>query len=90
MLILDYHEIYLKSKKEIQVALVLASLAMKLMHIPALSAAAEHNWSHFRFIYNLCKNRLINECVFKLISIYFNLHLISNSNKNRQNNNIQI
>jgi len=62
---------------------------MKLMHIPASSAAAERNWSHFGFIHNLRRNRLTNEHVFKLISVYSNLHLISNSNRNRQNNNIQ-
>ncbi len=62
---------------------------MKLMHIPASSAAVERNWSHFEFIHNLRRNRLTNECVFKLISVYSNLHLISNSNRNRQNNNIQ-
>ena len=59
------------------------------MHIPASSAAAERNWSHFGFIHNLRRNRLTNERVFKLISVYSNLHLISNSNRNRQNNNIQ-
>ena len=41
----------------------------------------------FGFIYNFCKNKLTNEYVFKLISVYSNLYLISN--RNRQNNNIQ-
>src|SRR6266498_4891504 len=68
---------------------IIGVIASKLMLIPASSAAAERNWSHFGFIHNLRRNRLTNERVFKLISVYSNLHLISNSNRNRQNNNIQ-
>ena len=59
------------------------------MHIPASLAITERNWSHFGFIHNLRRNRLTNERIFKLISIYSNLYLISNSDRNRQNNNIQ-
>lgn len=46
------------------------AIASKLMSIPASSAAAERNWSHFGFIHNLKRNRLTNERVFKLVSAY--------------------
>lgn len=49
---------------------VIGALASKLMSIPASSAAAERNWSHFGFIHNLKRNRLTNERVFKLVSVY--------------------
>src|SRR5688572_8926435 len=65
---------------------VLAALATKLMQIPASSAAAERNWSHFGFIHSLRRNKLTNERVFKLVSIYSNLHLINDRNKQNNNN----
>ena len=40
------------------------------MLIPASSAVAERNWSHFDFIHNFNRNRLTNECIFKLVSVY--------------------
>jgi len=49
---------------------ILGTIASKLMLIPASSAAAERNWSHFGFIHNLKRNRLTNERIFKLVSIY--------------------
>ena len=49
---------------------ILGAIASKLMSIPASSAAAERNWSHFGFIHNLKRNRLTNERIFKLVSVY--------------------
>lgn len=49
---------------------VIGAIASKLMTIPASSAAAERNWSHFGFIHNLKRNRLTNERIFKLVSVY--------------------
>ncbi len=57
-------------KRLINNASILISLTMKLIYIPALSAAAKCNWSHFRFIHNLYRNRLTNKCIFKLIFVY--------------------
>ena len=50
--------------------LIVGIIARKLMLIPALSAAAERNWSYFGFIYNFNRNRLTNEHIFKLVSVY--------------------
>jgi len=49
---------------------IIGVIASKLMLIPASSAAAERNWSHFGFIHNLKRNRLTNERIFKLVSVY--------------------
>ena len=56
----------------------LGKLAIKLMSIPASSAASECNWSNFGFIQNIKRNRLTNERTFKLVSIYANLRLTNN------------
>jgi hypothetical protein len=67
---------------------VLSELAAKLMSIPASSAAAERNWSHFGFVHSLRRNRLTNDRVFKLVYIYSNLHLndkVTNDNINSGN-----
>ena len=48
----------------------LGAIASKLMSIPASSAATERNWLHFGFIHNLKRNRLTNERIFKLVSVY--------------------
>ena len=49
---------------------IVGIIARKLMLIPASSAVAERNWSHFDFIHNFNRNRLTNECIFKLVSVY--------------------
>src|SRR6266498_587423 len=49
---------------------IIGVIASKLMLILASSAAAKRNWSHFGFIHNLKRNRLTNECIFKLVSVY--------------------
>src|SRR5688572_18561436 len=66
-------------------ASVFVTLATKLMQISTLSTATECNWSHFGFIHSLHRNRLTNEHIFKLVSVYFNLHLISEINKQNIN-----
>ncbi len=48
------------------------------MLIPASSATAEKNWSHFNFIYNFNRNRLTNECIFKLVSVYSYYRILKN------------
>ncbi len=49
------------------------------MLIPASSAAAERNWSHFGFIHNFNRNRLTNEHIFKLVSVYSYYRTLKNS-----------
>ena len=49
---------------------IIGVIASKLMLIPTSSATAERNWSHFGFIHNLKRNRLTNEHIFKLVSVY--------------------
>jgi hypothetical protein len=63
----------------------LSQIAIKLMTIPASSAASERNWSDFGYIHNIKRNRLTNENVFKLVSIYSNLRLSSLYEKRLKN-----
>lgn len=63
----------------------LSQIAIKLMTIPASSAASERNWSDFGYIHNIRRNRLTNENVFKLVSIYSNLRLSSLYEKSLKN-----
>ncbi|CAB5198634.1 unnamed protein product [Rhizophagus irregularis] len=53
----------------------LQQLAIKILSIPTSSAAAERNFSTFRFIHNKICNRLQNKRVKKLVYIYGNLQL---------------
>ena len=50
----------------------LRSLAMKVLHIPATSAAAERNWSAFRFIHTRLRNKLLAPRVKKLVYVFEN------------------
>lgn len=77
----------------------LGNLAIKLMSIPASTAASERNWSNFGFIQNIKRNRLTNERTFKLVSIYANLRLtngqklsdnMENNEKEQQNQELEI
>ena len=45
-------------------------LALKLLHIPATSAASERNWSAFRFIHTRLRNRLRASRVKKLVYVF--------------------
>ena len=50
----------------------LRSLALKLLHVPAISAASERNWSAFRFIHTRLRNRLRASHVKKLVYVFEN------------------
>ena len=50
----------------------LRSLALKLLHMPATSAASERNWSAFRFIHTRLRNRLRSCRVQKLVYVFEN------------------
>ena len=50
----------------------LRSLALKLLHVPAISAASERNWSAFRFIHTRLRNRLRASRVKKLVYVFEN------------------
>ena len=51
-------------------------MALKILSIPATSAASERNWSAFNFIYTKLRNRLHNERVEKIVFIYWNLKIL--------------
>ena len=50
----------------------LRSLALKMLRIPATSAAAERNWSAFRFIHTRLRNKLRSSRVQKLVYVFEN------------------
>ena len=51
-------------------------MALKILSIPATSAASERNWSAFSFIHIKLCNRLHNERVEKIVFIYWNLKIL--------------
>ncbi len=57
---------------------MVGAIASKLMLIPVSSAVAKRNWSHFGFIHNFKRNRLTNEYIFKLISVYSYYKILKN------------
>ncbi|CAG8857194.1 8819_t:CDS:1, partial [Gigaspora margarita] len=56
--------------------LVLSSIALKLLSIPATSASSERNWSSFNFVHSKLRNRLHNPRVEKIVYIYWNLRIL--------------
>ena len=59
---------------------LLSSTALKLLSIPATSAASERNWSTYNFIHSKLRNRLINDRAEKLVYIYWNLRILRELN----------
>ncbi len=51
-------------------------MTLKILSIPATSAASEQNWSAFSFIHTKLCNRLHNERVEKIVFIYWNLKIL--------------
>ena len=56
-------------------------LALRILTIPASSAASEQNWSSFGYILDTKRNRLTPERATKLVYLYSNLRLISNGKR---------
>ena len=54
---------------------LLKELALRLLSMPASSAAAERNWSAFSFVHSRLRNRLMPDKVEKLVYIFFNKKL---------------
>lgn len=59
---------------------LISSIALKLLSIPATSAASERNWSTYKFIHSKLRNRLINDRAEKLVYIYWNLRILKELN----------
>ena len=58
--------------------LIVDIIVKKLILIPVSSAVAERNQSHFGFIHNFNRNRLTNEHIFKLVSVYSYYRILKN------------
>ena len=52
---------------------ILSSVAIRILSIPATSAASERNWSTFGFIHSKLRNRLHEERVEKIVYLFWNL-----------------
>jgi hAT family C-terminal dimerisation region len=61
----------------------LRSLALRILTIPASSAASERNWSSFGYILDNKRNRLTPERATKLVYLYSNLRLISHGKRTK-------
>ncbi len=55
---------------------VLSNIALKVLSIPATSAASERNWSAFGFIHNKLRNRMLNQRVEKCVYLYWNMKIL--------------
>src|SRR6266540_477200 len=55
---------------------VLSNIALKVLSIPATSAASECNWSAFGFIHNKLRNRMLNQRVEKCVYLYWNMKIL--------------
>lgn len=59
---------------------ILSEVALKVLSIPATSAASERNWSTFGFIHTKVRNRLNDKRVEKLVYMNWNLKIIRDLN----------
>jgi hypothetical protein len=55
---------------------VLSKIALKVLSIPATSAASERNWSAFGFIHNKLRNRMLDQKVEKCVYLYWNIKVM--------------
>jgi hypothetical protein len=54
----------------------LSNVAIRVLSIPATSAASERNWSTFGFIHSKLRNRLHEERVEKIVYLFWNLRIL--------------
>ena len=59
----------------------LQTLAFKLLGQPCLSSRAERNWSTYKFIHSLKRNKMALACSEDLIYVHSNLRLLSRRNE---------
>jgi hAT family C-terminal dimerisation region len=55
---------------------LLSSVAIKVLSIPATSAASERNWSTYNFIHSKLRNRMTIDRAEKLVYIYWNIRIL--------------
>jgi hypothetical protein len=55
---------------------ILSDVAIRILSIPATSAASERNWSTFGFIHLKLRNRLHEQRVEKIVYIFWNLRIL--------------
>ena len=55
---------------------ILSDVAIRILSIPATSAASERNWSTFGFIHSKLRNRLHEKRVEKIVYIFWNLRML--------------
>jgi len=55
---------------------ILSKIALKVLSIPATSAASERNWSAFGFIHNKLRNRMLDQRVEKCVYLYWNMKIL--------------
>ncbi len=56
--------------------LILSDVAIRVLSIPAISAASERNWSTFGFIHLKLRNRLHKKRVEKIVYLHQNLRIL--------------
>ncbi|XP_030958977.1 uncharacterized protein LOC115980924 [Quercus lobata] len=59
----------------------LESLTFKLLGQPCSSSCAERNWSTYKFIYSLKRNKMALACIEDLVYMHSNLRLLSRRNE---------
>ncbi|CAB5183110.1 unnamed protein product [Rhizophagus irregularis] len=55
---------------------LLSSVAIKVLSIPASSAASKRNWSTYNFIHSKLRNRMVIDRAEKLVYIYWNIRIL--------------
>jgi len=55
---------------------ILSDVAIRILSIPATSAASERNWSAFGFIHSKLRNRLHEKRVEKIVYLFWNLQIL--------------
>jgi hypothetical protein len=69
---------------------ILSEVALKILSIPATSAASERNWNTFGFIHTKVRNRLNDKRVEKLVYMNWNLKIIHDLNLYNELNQIKL
>ncbi|XP_030933900.1 uncharacterized protein LOC115959595 [Quercus lobata] len=57
------------------------TLALKLLGQPCSSSCAERNWSTYKFIHSLKRNKMAHACAEDLVYVHSNLRLLSRRNE---------
>jgi hypothetical protein len=60
---------------------ILSDVAIRILSIPATSAASERNWSTFGFIHSKLRNKLHEKRVEKIVYMFWNLRILRSLEK---------